>query len=275
VEQASWIGNRAAMPRFEAGRGAVDLSVAVLLFAAGIAGGGVNAIAGGGTLITFPAMLAAGLPPVIANASNAVAVTPGCLVAAFADRAKLPKADVRLAVTLLAAVVGGGLGAILLLVTSDRLFTLLVPALIGLAALVYACAGPIQRGIARRFGAHGDHATARTVLLGPATVYGGYFGAGVGVLLLAVFSVTGREDVRAANALKNLLATAVNVTTIAIFAEQGVVRWPQTLIMLLGAIVGGILGERLVRTLPATAVRAVVALVGAAMTLVYGWKYWM
>ncbi len=87
--------------------------------------------------------------------------------------------------------------------------------------------------------------------------------------------MTGREDVRAANALKNLLASAVSVTAIAVFAAQGMVRWPETLVMLLGAIVGGVLGERLVRTLPAAAVRSVVAFVGATMTVVYGWKYWM
>jgi uncharacterized membrane protein YfcA len=254
----------------------MNLDVVALLFGAGLAGGIANAIAGGATLITFPAMLAAGLPPVIANASNAVAVTPGHLVAAFADRGKLPRADVRLATAIAGSIFGGGLGAVLLLVTPERLFTLLVPALIGLATLVFACGRVIQDRVARAFGDHGgDHTVARAVLLAPTAVYGGYFGAGLGVMLLAVLSITGREDVRAANALKNLLATAVSATTITIFTIQGVVRWPETLVMLLGAVVGGFLGGRLVKVLPAALIRALVIAIGAAMTAAYAWRYWL
>jgi len=254
----------------------MSLDVVALLLVAGLAGGIANAIAGGATLITFPAMLAAGLPPVIANASNAVAVTPGHLVAAFADRRKMPRLDARLAIAVTASIVGGGVGAVLLLVTPERLFTLLVPALIGLATLVFACSRLIQDGVARAFGARGgEYALARAVLLAPTAVYGGYFGAGLGVMLLAILSITGREDVRAANALKNLLATAVSMTTIAIFTVQGVVHWRETLVMLLGAIAGGFLGGRLVKVLPASLIRALVVTAGAAMTIAYAWRYWL
>jgi uncharacterized membrane protein YfcA len=254
----------------------MSLDVVALLLVAGLAGGIANAIAGGATLITFPAMLAAGLPPVVANASNAVAVTPGHLVAAFADWRKMPRLDARLTIAVTASIFGGGVGAVLLLVTPERLFTLLVPALIGLATLVFACSRAIQDGVARAFGARGgEHALARAVLLAPTAVYGGYFGAGLGVMLLAILSITGREDVRAANALKNLLATAVSMTTIAIFTVQGVVHWRETFVMLLGAIAGGFLGGRLVKVLPASLIRALVVTAGAAMTITYAWRYWL
>src|SRR5499427_1056850 len=124
----------------------MDIGIGALLFGAGLAGGIANAMAGGATLITFPAMLAGGLPPIVANASNAVAVTPGHVVAAFADRARLPRPDCALGLALGASLVGGALGAILLLATPERLFTLLVPALIGIATLVFALGPRIRSG---------------------------------------------------------------------------------------------------------------------------------
>src|SRR5215813_9636778 len=125
----------------------MDIGIGALLFGAGLAGGIANAMAGGATLITFPAMLASGLPPIVANASNAVAVTPGHVVAALADRARLPRFDRALGLALAASFGGGALGAILLLATPERLFTLLVPALIGIATLVFALG---RQGLGRR-----------------------------------------------------------------------------------------------------------------------------
>jgi uncharacterized membrane protein YfcA len=216
-------------------------------------------------------MLAGGLPPIVANASNAVAVTPGHVVAALADRARLPPLDRALGLAVAASLVGGVLGAILLLATPERLFTLLVPALIGIATLVFAFGGHVRSGAV-------DHARAeglRSALLVPMAIYGGYFGGGSGVMYLAVLVVTGREDVRQANVLKNLLASVVSAVTIAIFVLQGVVSWPETIVMLLGAVFGGFLGGRLIAVLSPTTVRAVVILAGTAMTLVYAWRYWL
>lgn len=248
----------------------MDFAIAALLFGAGIAGGVVNAIAGGATLITFPAMIAAGLPPVIANASNALAVTPGHLFAALADRRRLPARDRPFALTIVAAVLGGAIGAILLLVTPEKLFVLFVPALIALATIIFAFGRYLQTMLVR---AHtGRHTSARAALMLPVTVYGGYFGAGLGVMLLAVLSITGREDVRAANALKT---SVTSLATIAIFIAQGVIRWPETLVMLAGAVAGGILGGRLIAILPAGVVRTIVIALGIAMTLIYAWRYWL
>jgi len=189
----------------------MDIGIGALLFCAGLAGGVANAMAGGATLITFPAMLAGGLPPIVANASNAVAVTPGHVVAALADRARLPPLDRALGLALGASLVGGALGAILLLATPERLFTLLVPALIGIATLVFALGrqglgrqGLGRQGLGRRVGSGAvvDGARSqglRSALLMPMSVYGGYFGGGAGVMYLAVLFVTGREDIRQAN----------------------------------------------------------------------------
>lgn len=251
----------------------MDIGIGALLFGAGLAGGVANAIAGGATLITFPAMIAGGLPPIIANASNAVAVTPGHFVAALADRAQLPRFDQALARALSAAVVGGVLGAILLLVTPERLFTLLVPALIGIATLVFALGRHIRSGA-------GDDASSRSdglrwALLVPASVYGGYFGGGSGVMYLAVLVVTGRENIRQANVLKNLLASVVSAVTIMVFVIRGVISWPETTVMLVGAVVGGFLGGRLIAVLTPATVRAIVVLAGTVMTLVYAWRYWL
>jgi len=254
----------------------MDIGIGALLFGAGLAGGVANAMAGGATLITFPAMLAGGLPPIVANASNAVAVTPGHLVAAFADRARLPPFDRALGLALAASFVGGALGAILLLATPERLFTLLVPALIGIATLVFALG---RQGLGRSVrsgvidGARSER--LRSALLVPMAVYGGYFGGGSGVMYLAVLVVTGREDIRQANVLKNLLASVVSAVTIAIFVIQGVVSWPETIVMLLGAVLGGFLGGRLIAVLSPATVRAIVILAGTAMTLVYAWRYWL
>jgi uncharacterized protein len=184
----------------------------------------------GATLITFPAMLAAGLPPVVANASNAVAVSPGCFVAAFADRHALPPAGGRMVIATLCALLGGATGVALLLVTPEQLFTLLVRALVGVATGIFAFAESLQRTITRAFGAAAlQGAALRVGLLVPTAVYGGYFGAGLGVMLLAALTATGREDLRAANALKNLLAATVSVVTIPIFVSRDLVRWPEAL----------------------------------------------
>jgi uncharacterized membrane protein YfcA len=250
----------------------MDAGTALMVAGAGVIGGIMNAIAGGATLVTFPAMLAAGLPPVIANASNTVAIVPGNLIAAWADRRLLPAAGPRLLAFVASAIAGGGIGALLLLATPEDLFTRLVPALIGAATLIFAFGKQVQRLLG---GAHDDRPRLRSALVAPVAVYGGYFGAGLGVMLMAVLTVTGREQIRTANALKNLLSTAVAFVSIVIFVTSGVVRWPETLAMLSGALAGGWLGSRLIAILPVLWVRVWVIVIGTAMTLIYAARYWV
>jgi uncharacterized membrane protein YfcA len=251
----------------------MDIETGGILAGAGLIGGVVNAIAGGATLITFPAMLAAGLPPLIANASNAVAVAPGHLMAALADRRQLPARDHRLIATTLAVTAGGAAGAWLLLVTPEHLFTALVPALIGLATLLFALGDRVRTA----FSTDGDDSSGltRQALLLATSIYGGYFGAGLGVMLLAVLSVTSRDEIRAVNTLKNLLATAVSLTTLILFVTLGLVRWPETLAMLVGTFAGGALGSRLIAVLAPGFVRMLVTLLGLAMTVIYARRYWL
>ncbi len=248
--------------------------VMALLFAAGVAGGVINAIAGGATLITFPAMLAAGLPPVVANASNAVAISPGHLLAAVADRAKLPTADRRLALSLAAATLGGGAGALLLLALPAAAFLQPVPLLIGLATALFAFAPRIQAWAARRREGPAPNALAGTAALATVSVYGGFFGAGLGVMLSALLAIEDPDDIRRVKVMKNLLATAVSLAAIVIFVVQGAVHWGATLAMLAGALPGGWAGGHLVRVLPARAVRCAVIATGLFMSACYAARLW-
>jgi uncharacterized membrane protein YfcA len=244
------------------------------LVVAGVAGGIVNAVAGGATLITFPAMLHAGLPPIIANASNAVAIMPGHLVAALADRRRLPRFDWGIAGLVVASVGGGGVGAVALLVLPERLFTLPVPVLTAFATLLFAFAPALQARAEGR-GPEGARGVGRTATIALASIYGGFFGAGLGVILTAVLSITEAGDIRGIKALKNLLATGVSVVASAIFIVQGAVRWHETLIMLTGAMLGGFAGGHLIRVLPGNWIRCVVILAGAVMSVIYGVHYWV
>ncbi len=239
----------------------------LLLLAAGLIGGIVNALAGGATLITFPAMLAAGLPPVVANASNAVAISPGHLIAALVDRRQLPAADRRLLAAILAAVAGGAAGAALLLALPDHVFLQPVPALIGGSTLLFALGPRLQAWAGRRHG-------GGLVPLGLASVYGGFFGAGLGIILTMVLSLDRATEIRAVKARKNLLATCVSLAATALFVIRGVVAWPETLVMLAGALAGGYAGGHLIRVLPAPVVRTGVIVVGGILTVVYAVRIW-
>ncbi|WZB75402.1 sulfite exporter TauE/SafE family protein [Achromobacter insuavis] len=239
---------------------------------AGALGGVINALAGGATLITFPAMVAAGLPPVIANASSAVAISPGHILAALADRENLPAPDRRFWLLSIAATAGGALGAFILLAIPPAYFILPVPALIAFATLLFAFAPQVQAWSARRRGGQAQESRARGVLpITLASVYGG-FGAGLGVILTAVISITDPGNLRAIKSLKNLLATFVTAAAIVIFIAREPVHWPATLCMLAGALAGGYLGGHL---RPARfGSPGFVIVTGAVMTVIYAAKYW-
>jgi uncharacterized membrane protein YfcA len=249
-------------------------AIILLLFVSGVAGGVINALAGGATLLTFPAMLAAGLPPITANASNAVAIVPGHLLAVLADRGKVLPLDAKLWSSVLVCLLGGAIGALLLLALPERLFVLPVPALIGIATLLFLFSPRIAAWAEARRGDAGPSRGLGLSVLGLSSIYGGFFGAGLGVILTAVLSIADPDDIRRVKALKNLLATSVSMAAVVIFIAERAVRWPETLTMLSGALVGGYLGGTLVRVLPAIVVRWFVIVTGAAMTIVYAVKYW-
>ena len=245
----------------------------MLLVVAGFAGGTVNAVAGGATFFTFPAMLAVGVPPVAANASNTTALVPASLVAAWAQRRELVDAGPRRLPLLAVLSLGGGIaGAVLLLLTSDRAFMALVPWLLLAATLVFALSPHLLALIRRlRPGRGGGlHLDAWAVLvLIPCLIYGGYFGAGLGIMLLAGLALSGLEELRVANALKNGMSALVNGVAVAVFVSQGIVVWPAALTMMLGAALGGFAGARIARRLPQRVFRGIVIGVGSLLTLWY------
>jgi uncharacterized membrane protein YfcA len=251
-----------------------------LLFAAGCMAGFANALAGGGALLVFPAMLAAGLPPTVANASTALAVWPGHAAAVPAALPALRPLGRRLLLHLGLGALGAAAGAALLLATGDRLLRGLVPWLLLAATLLLAAAPWLrlqaERRAAQRGGVPGRGPGAMVAELGCA-VYGGYFGAGLGVMLMALYEATGASggDPRIANALKNLVASAVTAIAIAGFVVADVIAWQPALTALAGAIAGGWLGGRAIQRASPAIVRRVVLGAAALLTAREFWVAWV
>lgn len=256
----------------------MEFATIALLAGVGLAGGIMTAIVGGSSLIVFPAMLAAGLPPILANTSSTVAMTPSNLVAAYADRESIPPWDRSFVGLAIMALLGSCAGALLLLYTSDAAFTALVPFLVGGATALFAFSNHVKRWASRytsRWAADGDGSAAlRLILFAPIAVYGGYFGAAMSVMLLAILSIGHAGDFRQINAIKNILSTVVSIIAVAIFVSRGIVSWPHAITVMIAAMVGGYIGGRLVRVMPQRLFRAIVIAVGVGLSLVYAWRYW-
>ena len=244
--------------------------VAIALAAA--AAGAVNALAGGGTLITFPVLTAVGLPAVTANVTNTVALLPGYVGGTLAQRSDLRGQRRRAWLFVPAGLVGGLLGAVLLLATGERVFRTLVPFLILGASALLAVQEPLRARLVRRAErlGHGPESPRWGVpLVGIAAVYGGYFGAGLSVILLAVLGLAVDDSLTRLNALKQMISLAANVAAATFFVFSGRVEWWAALVMALAALVGGAIGGRLAsRVRPATLRRIVVA-IGTVVGVVY------
>lgn len=256
----------------------MDLHIALLLLATGLAGGTISALVGGAAIITFPALLAAGLPPAGAIATNLTALTPGNFIAALDDRTVLPPLDREFIRVIVASIVAASFGAALLMLTPARLFTVLVPLLLGTATVLIAFGERVsawarQRAVARGGGEPRVGHTNLGLLL-PVSFYGGYFGAGVGVLLIAVLSIGTGGDYRAANVAKNLVTSLNSVFAAVVFAVMGAIHWGPALVMMAGAIAGGIIGARIARYAPRGVMRVVVVALGALLTVAYARRYW-
>ncbi|WP_295812418.1 sulfite exporter TauE/SafE family protein [uncultured Nitratireductor sp.] len=240
----------------------------LILAVAAFFAGTLNTVAGGGTFLTFPALVYVGVPVVAANATSAVAVFPGYLGGALGFRSELSAFDrPRLLRIASLTALGGLVGSLLLLVSSNEVFSLVVPFLLAIATLIFAFGARVQ-GLARRFGtgASTGQGWFGTVLV---SVYGGYFNGGLGIVLLALFSLWGMRDLNTMNGLKNGLSLILSAMSVATFALAGIVAWPQALVMMVAATVGGYAGAPLARALPAFVVRAVVIIVGTVMSLVF------
>ena len=228
-----------------------------------ILAGVINAIAGGGTLLTFPALLASGLPPVTANATSSVSLVPGSLAAWWGYRG-VERDRRTLAALVVPSLIGGGVGAALAMVTGDRLFGRLVPWLVLAATLLFA----LQQRLAPRGGRTvGLPAVAALQLV--IAVYGGFFGAGMGILMIAALAIQGFKDVHEINALKNWLSAVIYSVAVATFVIADAVSWPHTLVMLVTATIGGYGGAAVARKLPALWLRRFIIAVGGVLTVYY------
>jgi uncharacterized membrane protein YfcA len=237
-----------------------------LLVAAAFAAGAMNSIAGGGSFFSFPALVFAGVPAVAANATSTVALWPGSLAASLGYRQELAEERPRLVSLSLISLAGGIGGALLLLLTPGRVFEALVPFLLLLATLVFT---------------FGDAARARVktrsklfaqVLQLVISVYGGYFGGGMGLMMLAAFTLMGMTDIHRMNALKSALAVLINGVAVAIFAVAGVVHWAAAGLMIAGSIAGGLVGASLSRRVDSKRFKKVVIVLGWALTAVFFYR---
>jgi uncharacterized membrane protein YfcA len=208
---------------------------------------------------------------------NLVALSPGNLLAAIYDRGQLPPFNRSFVALVIASLLGALVGALVLLVTPEHVFEVLVPILLGFATVLFAYAGRISAFVRARAGdrAKSPHRWGHSIgVILPVSFYGGYFGAGVGVLLLGVLSIGSPGDYRATNVTKNLVTSLNSLTAAGVFILQGGVLWPPTLVMMAGALVGAVIGARLAQVAPHALMRVVVVVVGALLTVVFAWRYW-
>lgn len=250
----------------------LDLLDFVVIGLAAMAAGLVNAIAGGGTLISFPALIAVGIPPVAANVTNTVALVPGYLGATFAQIKDLAGQERRLRLLIPTGALGGIVGGLLLLNTSEKLFAQLVPYLILLAAFLLAIQDIVRKWVARRIEASGGSAANEAWSIGPvflASIYGGYFGAGLSVIILAVLGLVIDDTLTRLNGLKQIIAFSVNVAAAIFFVFSDQVVWIAALVMAGGAVLGGVLGGKLARFIKPQALRVMVVTIAVIVAVVY------
>jgi uncharacterized protein len=249
----------------------IDLQSVALLVGAGFLGGAINAIAGGATFFTFPAMMATGLGPVAANASNTVALAPSSFVAFLAMRRHIGGARHLLVSFLIVGVLGGAFGAWLVLWLGDARFRACIPWLLLVATLLFAV-GPWLVRLMKKADIHHERRSVRLaghVFQGLIGIYGGFFGAGMGMVTLAGLTLLGLTDIRAMNALKNLFTALTNAVAIVVFVAAGAVSWPHALVMMAGGVAGGFAGGKLAVFLPADRVRLIVIVAGTVLTVAY------
>ncbi len=243
-------------------------TAALVAFGAACVAGAINSVAGGGTLLTFPTLIWLGLPSINANATSTVAIWPGTVGTIWGYRTELRASSPRMLALVAPSVVGGILGALLLNYTPPAVFDALVPFLILFATLLFMIQEPIQRRL--KISNPEAHQSTRW-LVGAmlfqlsVALYGGYFGAGIGILMLAALSVMGFTDIHQMNALKALLGASVNGVAAIYFIWARMVYWPEFVVMVIGAIIGGYGGALIAKRIGGVAVRRIVIVVGLAM----------
>lgn len=252
----------------------MTLEPAIFLFLASIVGGALNAVAGGGSFVAFPALLFTGVPPIPANATNTLALWTGAAASGGAYRNRLD-VPVRVMLPLLiTSLMGGIAGAVLLLRTPAHTFLRVLPWLMLGATLLFIFGKKLAGSRPSSVG-HGATAAAivgASIFELVVAVYGGYFGGGVGIVNLAMLAALGMTDIHAMNALKSILGTAINGIATVVFVVKGAIYWPQAIVMITGALVGGYFGAHYAQKLSQAWIRWFVILVGAGMTVYFFFK---
>jgi hypothetical protein len=250
------------------------------MFAAAFVAGGINSVAGGGTLVTFPVLLWLGLDPKVANATSTVALWPGLFGGLFGFRREIGDSRSYLLWLGLTSVVGGGFGAGLLILTPSQTFARLVPYLILFATALFTLQEPISRRLRlpQPPSSSSSSPTRARWWIGPilvqffSSIYGGYFGAGNGILMLAALGLFGLTDIHRANGIKNFLGICINSIAVLAFALSGLVYWPGALLMTVGAVAGGYYGASAARRLGRVFVRRAIVVIGLVIGLLMLWR---
>jgi uncharacterized membrane protein YfcA len=253
----------------------MSLVSSFIVFITAFAAGAINAIAGGGTLLTFPVLLWLGLDAKVANATSTVALWPGLFGGLYGYRKELENSSTILIRLGLTSIVGGAVGAWLLIGTPSPLFARMVPFLILFATLLFMSQGAINRWL--RFGSIEEKQTnlfwsGAIIFQFFSSMYGGYFGAGNGILMLAAMGLLGLHDLNRANGIKNFLGICINSTAVLIFSLKGLVVWQDSLIMAVGALAGGYFGARMAVRVGPSWVRKGVVVIGFVIFIVMIWK---
>ena len=259
-----------------------SLAPYAFILVAALAAGFVNAIAGGGTFFTYPAFVAGGVPPAFASGSNNIGLWPGNAMATFAYRQELYAVRAQLPFLSAVTLIGSGIGALLLLEVGNEGFARLLPPLVLFATLLFTYAERIRQWLLRQAERRGaarqsevSHGWGAALGLGVVTIYGGFFGGGVNLMVMASLSLMGYKNIQQTNAIKNYLAVLIIASVFVVFLSQASIAWPQVIICAIGAMTGGFIGARVAKRMPVAWLRGMVIAVGFALTLIYTWQYWI
>jgi len=255
----------------------MDLFHVALLSGTGVIAGIIATMVGGAAVVIYPALLAAGVPPQMTAVANVASIAPAAMLGALADRSQLPPFNRAFVGMIVASIAGSGVGALLLVLTPEHMFAQLMPLLVGFATVLFAYSERISKWLRDRAEGRGHEITfsiASLRVLLPVSFYGGYFGAGVGIMLLGVFSLATGGDYRAANVAKNFVASLNGMTATVVYAAHGAVPWPQTLALMAGTLCGGVIGAHVARVVPRRLIRVLIVLVGVGLTAALARRYW-
>ncbi|WP_119388844.1 sulfite exporter TauE/SafE family protein [Taklimakanibacter lacteus] len=245
-----------------------------LLFAGGILAGCINVLAGGAGFMTFPLLVATGMSEIEANASNFVALLPANIASLYGYRHELRRPNLHLRPRLLLAVIGGACGSFALLWLGEASFKTAIPWLLTFSTVAFALAPTIKRWLEQRHNFDGRRWIWLSFILEFIVyAYGGYFGLGMGVVLLALYAMFGHDDIHEANSIRNATITLITLIAIALFAHAGIIRWLPSLVMMMGAFIGGYVMVKVSRSVPQLWVRYGILAWSVTLTAISFWRY--